>query len=111
MIHTLPKSGFTLEINEQPLSGALEDLNDFFENMTTQTVDGEGKSIGTFVKPVGVVKREYITLRKITFIKSIKDKDGKELPLTKETLRSLPNEDGELLGELTLNALESLKKK
>lgn len=110
MIHILPKSGFTLEINEEPLSGALEDLNDFHANNTMQTVNQNGEAVGTFTKPVGVVNREYMTLRKLTFIKSIKDKEGKELPLTRETLRSLPGPDGDLVGELTLKAQENLKK-
>lgn len=106
----LPKSGYTVDINEDPSTGQTEDLDDFVENHTNTVIDEFGKPHNTLNKTLGEIKREQTYLTLFTFTNSIKDKDGKDLPLTRETVRALKFADSEVWKKAAFKAQVDLKK-
>lgn len=107
---TLPDSGYVVEINGSPNTGQIEDLDDFVENHTLSTADDKGKTTSTYTDSVGKLKRELNYLIVFTFTKSIKDKEGKDLPMNAATVRELSFKDGEVWKKAAFKAQADLKK-
>lgn len=111
MTKTLPVTGYTVEINENPSTGQIEDLDDFFPNHTKTTIDENGKTVGAFDKPIGVLQRELNYMKIKTFVKSIARTDGTTVNIDAATIRELPYKDGEALNLWVSEAADLLKKK
>lgn len=105
--YTLPDSGYTVDINIDPTWGEMETIENYLRNNTQGRIEH-----GEFVADItGAILIKEEETRFSILVKSIKDKDGKELGNSMNIVRDFTYTDGNFIKKAIADAIEEIKKK
>jgi hypothetical protein len=106
--HSLPVSGLTIYIDEDPEWGVYEDIENFIADRVSKDVNQSGE-ITAIVD--GKLQREHRNFIITSLLKKIESPNGEELSVTLDFIRKLSVKDGKKLNKILDDTWDSIKKK
>lgn len=107
--HTLPDSGLSIYLNDDPDWGTFEDIENYIADRISKDVRYSDQEVTAVVD--GKLQREHRNFIITSLLKKIESPNGEGIPVTIEFIRKLSVKDGRNLNKILDATWDDVKKK